>query len=461
MLLGLHRLHQDECLYSAYAIRMVTHGDISMNGGLGVDKPPLFFYAIAASFLINGISENAARLPNIIFSLLAVFYLFRLARLIYRDRLTPLLSAFFAAFSVMFTIFSVTAFQDISMTAFMVISFYYLKQGRHFKSGIFYAVSIACKPMTLFLLPLYIAFIIMEEGPDGAIKQVKNYAKAFAFVFVPLVLWSALLANPRWGMFTFFIKQQPEAMQASNDIAARLGVWIKYSGPLLNGYYFLLAAVAGLAAVCAAGFFRKDRTEQKYDLFFLACILFTYFIFSFLKFRQYDRYVVVLVPFLSLALARTISFGVSFFKDNRYKYIAAGLAVFIYIIPMRGLPDSKLDMGALFSRADGFERVASYVKHNSGQGTQLIYFGHALAWYGYFYLSDEKFYRLISVFNKEELRIALDYFKGRNLIVVDSRDRAPEEIVHLKNNFRLAYPAADPGTGLEKFLVFENLKKTP
>jgi len=42
-LLGLHRMHMDECLYSNYAMRMVDRGDLLLNGGLQVDKPPLFF----------------------------------------------------------------------------------------------------------------------------------------------------------------------------------------------------------------------------------------------------------------------------------------------------------------------------------------------------------------------------------------------------------------------------------
>ena len=159
-LLGLHRLHMDESLYSAYAVRMVHHGDLSLNGGLQVDKPPLYFYSIALSFLVNGISENSARIPNIIFSLITIFFIYRLAILVFRNAAAAVMSAFFLSLSSYYILFSVSAFQDVSMTAFFIISLCCAAEGKHGRSAVFYGLSLACKPATLFMLPLYAVFNI-------------------------------------------------------------------------------------------------------------------------------------------------------------------------------------------------------------------------------------------------------------------------------------------------------------
>jgi 4-amino-4-deoxy-L-arabinose transferase-like glycosyltransferase len=462
MLLGLHRLHADECLYAAHGIRIVTHGDLGLNGGLGVDKPPVMFYSIALSFLINGISENAARLPNIIYSLIAVFYIYKLALILYKNGAMALLSAFFAAFSVTFTLFSATAFLDISMAAFFILSLYMAAIGRFKASAVFYALSICSKPMTLFLLPLYALFLVLEDGYPQVLSRAKEILKGFLYVLAPLVLWDGLIATPRWGLFKYFRTEQPEVMNLSNDIAGRFNVWLGYSEHILNNYAFFFIAVAGLLALAAWGIAaKKSGSNLKNDSFFLVSIFYTYLLITLVRFRQYDRYIIVLVPFLPAALARVVYEFVSIFRNSKARAaVLAGILAF-YMHYMCVLPGSGLKFGALYDGSDGFDRVASYIKHNSGQGTQLIYYGDALSWYGFFYLPDEKFYRLISVFNKEELERALAYFNGRNLIVIDSQARKPEEIDYLKKNFSLAYSADDGRNGREKYLVFENVKKTP
>ncbi|MCE5299508.1 MAG: glycosyltransferase family 39 protein [Spirochaetia bacterium] len=455
MLLGIHRLHMDECLYSAYAVRMINHGDIVMNGGLFVDKPPLFFFAIAISFLVNGVSENAARLPNIIFSLLTVFFIYRLAKKMYGDDVTALLAAAFSGFSVIFTLFSTTAFQDISMTAFMVMSLYALKEGRHFRSALFYAFSIACKPMTIFILPLYAVMVVSETGLTGLKKEAMKYLRAFAWVFVPLTLWNGFLANPRWGMFKFFITQQPEAMKVSGNFPERFMIWLGYSEQLINGYVFLAIAAAGMLLLCLSGLVTRKKEPLKSDITIVLFIVYIYFIFSFLQFRQFDRYVVVLVPFVSIALARTIGAALSLLKNRNTAVLIAAVVTAVYALPMRGIQDSTLKMGAAFDHGDGFEKAAVFVRQSGGEKTQLIYFGDTISWYGYFYLADVKFGGNRSVYSLDELKKVEALFPGKNLVLVNAMDRKKEEVDILTNTHKLVYSSDGSGTGAEKYLVFE------
>ncbi|HDQ25814.1 MAG TPA: hypothetical protein ENN43_03595, partial [bacterium] len=273
-LLGLHRLHMDECLYSAYSIRMVTKGDLLLNGGLQVDKPPLFFYAIAASFLINGISENAARIPNIIFSLFTIFFIYKFANILFRKKSVSLLSAYFAAFSVMFVLFSTTAFQDISMIMFFMWALIAAKDGRFKLSAALYACSIACKPMTIFLFPIYAWFIFDFAGFVINKKNLKDFFVGISYVFIPLILWSVFAANPRFGIFKFFITQQPEAMSVSFDIAGRAAAWMAHIKYLMNGFYYSFAAAGGTLFLIVFFLVNRRKEEAKPFLFLFASIVY-------------------------------------------------------------------------------------------------------------------------------------------------------------------------------------------
>lgn len=435
-LLGLHSMHMDECLYSAYAARMVTHGDIGLNGGLVVDKPPLYFYFIAISFLLNGISANAARMPNIIFSLFTIYYIYLLAKKLYNDPVTSLAAAFFCSFSVFYTLFSVTAFQDISMILFFAMAAYYLLEKKYFLAGFLLAFSIGCKPMTLFLVPCLVFCVWGEKNLKTMFVEI---IKGAAWVFVPLLLWSALLANPRFGMFKFFVTQQPEVMSVALDFKARFFEWLRLSQRLANAWFFLAAAFVSAAVAALYSAIKKENTRA--DLFLLVSIIYVYALLTFIKFRQFDRYLLVLVPFVSLALARGTGLAAALVKNRAAGAAVAAVICAIYFLPARNLPQARYDIGALYEGSDGFESVAAYLKNFQDKNTRLIYYGPTISWYGYFYLHDAGFESAQGAMNEAELYEKMKQAK-KSLVIVDWKNESVPEF--LKNTSKLR----------EKFDVF-------
>ncbi len=454
MLLGLHCLHMDECLYANYAIRMLRHGDLTLNGGLVVDKPPFFFYFIALSFLINGISENAARLPNMIFSLVTVYYLYKFAKAAYPEsRFTPVLSAFFLAFSSYYTVFSVTAFQDISMTAFLVMSLYYLKKDRFFLSPFLYFLSITCKPMTLFIFPVYLAFYLLQAGFKIDSAKLKQAGLAGLYVFGPLVLWSAFLANPRWGIFRFFETQQPGVLSVTADFGSRFMDWLGQSAHIVNGYMWLALAAIGPLIFVMIRLIKGRVKETAHELLPFFAAAYIYVFLSLMKFRVFDRYLIVAVPFLALGLGRLFSLveESGLFKKPAVKAVLLAAVCFAYMLPMRGLDKSGMNMGALFTASDGFDRVAKYIKARGVENIDLVYYGNSIGWYGYFYLADEKFYRVSGAHTAEQLA-RIETPKGKSLlVVVNARDREKSEVEALKAAYRTVYTSGEEDGRGEKF----------
>ncbi|GEM_PF-2438220 len=461
--LGLNRMHMDECLYSAYAMRMVDRGDIALNGGLQVDKPPLFFYFIALSFLITRtFSESAARLPNIIFSIITIFYIFKIINTLYKNFTLAILTSFFTAFSVYNIAFSVTAFQDVSMTTFFILSLYMILKEKYFLSAFFYAFSVGCKPMTLFLLPVYLLSIILFSGKGFYILkyQFKALIYGMSCVFIPLMLWSGLLANPRWGIFKFFITQQPEVINISGNYTERFLIWLDYSKNILNAPFFLYIAIGGLFVLVMVGIFKK-KNNIKMDLFFLTGIFYFFIIITFVNFRQFDRYLVPIVPFVALALARSTDAIASVLRKDKIKIIFIAVIMFCFYLYVYNARILCAGQGAFFGEANGFESVAKYLRLHQNKESRIIYLGHALNNYGFFYLYGTKFESAISVFNEKD--VEKNSKSGKNYIVIYTRQIKAEDLENLNKKYKKVFETGYEWTGIKdnfiyRYQVFEYSK---
>jgi len=437
-LLGLHRMHMDECLYSSYAVRMVTHGDIGMNGGLRVDKPPVMFYILALSFLINGVTENAARIPGIIMSLVLICYAYILARKIFKDDYAALFASAFCGLSVYVSAFSATAFQDMPMALFFIMSIVYAYDKRPFPSAVFYWLSVMSKPMTLFLGPVYLVFIIMYAGGlNGIKKDAFKYIKGSAVVIIPVFVWSALLANPRFGMFMFFVTQQPEAMGISFSFTGRLLNWFSMSGALLNSYYFLI--IAPLLSVSAAviSALNRDNESLKAGLFVSLTAVYCYLVFFVLKFRQFDRYLLIIQPFLAFMLAWGFAAVMSYIKKRAFKAILAAFIVAAFSLPALHIQSSGFEGGALFKGSDGFDKAAAWLKQYESPENEIRYLGGTLSWYGYFYLAESKYASALPYYSSAS--ILQKKSGGRAFIVIDTAQTSAEDINAIALSCRKAY----------------------
>ncbi len=72
-----NRFHPDEALFSTWALK-IARGENLLLTGVPVDKPPLLIYLSALSFFIFGQSELAARVPNLMASVVSVVLVWRL-----------------------------------------------------------------------------------------------------------------------------------------------------------------------------------------------------------------------------------------------------------------------------------------------------------------------------------------------------------------------------------------------
>ncbi|MCA9929638.1 MAG: glycosyltransferase family 39 protein [Anaerolineales bacterium] len=111
--------HADEALFASWA-RLIAVWRDPLLQTVAVDKPPLLFYAQALFFPLLGPVEWAARLPNLIASILLVPLVAVWVWRWYRDGKTAVFAAALVALSPLHIQFSATAFTDPLLTTLLV-----------------------------------------------------------------------------------------------------------------------------------------------------------------------------------------------------------------------------------------------------------------------------------------------------------------------------------------------------
>jgi 4-amino-4-deoxy-L-arabinose transferase-like glycosyltransferase len=171
-----NRFHPDEALFSSWALK-IARGENVLLTGLPVDKPPLLIYTTAISFLFFGQTEIAARLPNLLASVISVLLVYHLARpststSLRSARSVPAQDASSLFASILFTLspfailFAPTAFLDPTMIMFGLASLVAASRDRMGWAGILLGLSFATKVQGLFFAPLVFIFWHLNQKSE-------------------------------------------------------------------------------------------------------------------------------------------------------------------------------------------------------------------------------------------------------------------------------------------------------
>jgi hypothetical protein len=348
--------HQDEALYSTWALHIATGRDMLLNG-FPVDKPPLFLYTLALFFRFLGPSEVVARLPGVLASTVSVALMYHLARRLY-GRSTALAAAALMAFSPFNILFAPTALTDPLLVALVLGALCLAVEGRWTGAGVMAGLAAATKQQGLLFLPLVVGvglaatvaeservkaastlaqysrnFLLLgvdhsphqklpDCGPAGAVNLNRptpqrwrtyllndgpHFILGFLAAVVPAILWD-LARSQRPG----FLQQSALsygglAWVAPSQWLARGQRWgdllwcVTASRPL----NFLL--VIGVPLLLLYGLlWRRRERETLLDITFTSFGLLFLALHLVFDFQVWDRYLLGLVPVVLLLLARVL-----------------------------------------------------------------------------------------------------------------------------------------------------------
>jgi 4-amino-4-deoxy-L-arabinose transferase-like glycosyltransferase len=217
--------YSDERHYTDGALMMLKHGDWlvphTAAGSPRFVKPPLAYWAIAASYKIFGVNVIASRLPFLLASCTTLWLMFRLARKLTGKNETALLAALVLASHPQFFLCSIRSIPDALLVFFVTLSgygFLRLIVFEEFVAGAFWAAygGAAGAALSKGLLGAGIvvfawAFALLRERNFGAVKKLVHWpVLATAIVFVSTWFIYILAAHGNAALAVLFGDQVAE-----------------------------------------------------------------------------------------------------------------------------------------------------------------------------------------------------------------------------------------------------------
>lgn len=276
-------LHVDEALYADVSRHIVERGDLLVNGAHS-DKPPVLYWVQAPCLALFGSTELAARLPGLLAWLLGAFLLWRLLQPRWESA-AALAGLVVWSLSPYGILHLSTGFTDPWMAVMGLGGLLCLATGRPFAAGLWMAGSLASKQTGLLYLGPALLLL-----PDRA--SAKAFAKGYAWVLVPLLVWSAVIANPKLGLWARAAEYAGASAEAGISRGAALWEAWQRSGGLLLGAFLV-------AALFAPSGFKAGKVAVLSVALYAAFLLFSHG-------HLYDRYWLWALPAMTLAAAAGI-----------------------------------------------------------------------------------------------------------------------------------------------------------
>lgn len=399
-LIATNRFHGDEALYSHWGLLIASGKDIFLRHGVIVDKPPVFLYTLALSFKIFGASETAARLPNIISSLVSMVLVYHIA-LALTNRRVALLSVVFLALSPFDVQFAPTAFTDPMMVCLSLASFLLALKSRHLAAGLAIGLAVMTKPTAVLFMPLLLFFTSLPFGGSWLSRRLARaillLAAGFLVVCLAVVCWDLVIRVNCVNFLSASAARYGGLRLASPErLLPRFQAWLRQLHYLTGSRLLDAVLVLGVPVLLGAGVWRRRRgSGWLLDWALVAFFLHFVAVHTLLTFSVWDRYMLGLVPIVAILLARVMLLPLDLLLERvgqstrgKVAYLVS-LAILLSVVvvgPTQVALRYGFPVGGDHGAFQGIDDVADYFRANAPAGS--IVFHKWLAWHYSFYMFD-------------------------------------------------------------------------
>jgi hypothetical protein len=400
--LASNRFHRDEAVYSSWGLDIASGRDLLL-GGSPVDKPPLFFYIQALSFSLFGPTEVAARTPSLVASVVSVGLIYALGRSLY-GRGVGLLAAFLLAASPYAILFAPTAFTDPLMVTWVLAGCLAAVRGHWVWGGVYIGLAAITKQQGVFFVPLALGLGLTSSHKSQITNhksQVVSFVVAFMAVLGLAFAWDIARARHPGFLAQSLISYgglSPSPATAWEHLLGYVSL-LRYGtastvlnlvlliGLLLllvsDGLLFRGASKTSLSSGSRAGL----QNQARFDLILVVFIALFLVGHSLFAFGVWDRYLLGLIPFLTLLLARVLTLPWRLFGDLPHRR-ALGLLFVLFMLPftfrpIRDAAASRFPVGGDHGAYQGIEQVSNYFHAVPADATL---YHRWLGWHWRFYL---------------------------------------------------------------------------
>ncbi len=423
-----NRFHPDEALYSTWSLQ-IARGENLLLTGVPIDKPPLLIYLNALSFYIFGQSELAARVPNLLASVLSVVLVSQLGKSklvdnqLKAEQFTDLLPPLLLALSPFAISFAPTAFLDPTMIMFGLAALVAARRGRTGWAGLLLGLSVATKMQGLFFAPLVLVFsrqVDTDTSRRG--RQLLKLVLGFGVIALLVLIWDRARGGlPFWQQQT--INYGDIRLAYANELGPRLIGWMAFLS------YFFGPIVGALGLIGLPQLWRASIEDRRLLLWLLGvCVLHWLF-----NFPIWDRYFLLLVPIGALLIGRALGHLVIRLLsqhpvESSLQHLTRLLVLVIIAIAMlpfsTAAAESQYPIGGDHGANDGIDQVAVFLK-SLPSGTVL--YDHWLAWELGYYVGEG--FVFVAYFDtplalQDDLRV----FGGANRYVIFPGAESPDRV---------------------------------
>ena len=360
------RFHPDEANFMTYARGAAVNGDWLLPGAL--DKPPLTIYSSAISMVATGVvaddegvlhldplvGEFAARLPNVIMTILLAGLMMRLSWAVFGDGLAALAAGLLTALSPYVLAFGATAFTDLGLLFFSVLALYWVECQGYRKAGLALGLAFWCKQQALLLLPLVVLLLVAKGARRASVIRL---VMPLVLLSLLLIVWDA--ARPETSVFLLGSVNNLPAQWIADPAEwpgrllewARLGVWL-LGPPVVTASLLGLAALRPFVGRAARPIASQARIYLAYIVGFIA-------LHTILAFNQYDRYLSLVLPPLILVASSHLPALLP--RGRLRKGLSLALAIVLVSGALWSLGNG-LPIGGDRGQHDGIDDLARYLK---------------------------------------------------------------------------------------------------
>lgn len=197
----------DETRYAAIAREILQRNDwitMHLNSDIFYEKPPLYFWALASSYMLFGkVSEFAARFPIALISTFAVFYTYFFGKKII-SKTFGLISALILLSSFQFLLLSKIAILDMFLASFIMASIYsgfltyFCKESNQkyfwWAAYFFSALAVLAKGLPGVILPFgVLGFTFIVTGSLKKMFKPVNIIPGILIFFTVALPWHLLI----------------------------------------------------------------------------------------------------------------------------------------------------------------------------------------------------------------------------------------------------------------------------
>lgn len=389
VMLDRFRFHQDEALYSYWALRFLHDDPLFLEQW--IDKPPLFVWLLAYCFKALGASEASARLLNIGISLLTIPVVAAVARRAWTPA-AGLVAATAFALNPFAISYSPTAFTDPLLVLAGVGSLYAALRSRPFLAGLCLGAAIMTKQQGLLFVPLALAVLIAGNPKAKAIGAATLRAGGgLAVTVLPVLYWDSL----RWA-----VAPSPWDLGVRNYGALELlplDHWPERAARIAELLWYLTASpvvwtvvIAAMIAAPALGVVIAPRrglslSQRNTAFAVLLCgwIGLYWGVHAAFSLPVWDRYFLPIAPAFAILCGwlggRLLASG-----SQLWRSAAIGLWIILLLPAALQAARGELPVGGDHGAYEGLREASAWLDSHSPPGAVLYH--QSLGWHFQFYL---------------------------------------------------------------------------